>query len=160
MKAKRIILTAIFLIMVFPSPLFAATALPTYEPYQDGEFPSWLNKIRRLEVITLGATALTYPIVGIFAKDGVFDDSTMKGFWTKFGLSAGVGFLIAITDLIIGEVQEKKARDREAAIERGEYTEPVVTLNPNSKEARKLDEMKENYINSQEESVKSSELVK
>ena len=160
MKAKRFLLVVLFLIFVFPSPLFAATVLPTYEPYQDDEFPSWLKKVRRLEVITLGATALSYPIVGIFAKEGPFDDSTMKGFWAKFGLSAGVGFLIAITDLIIGEVQEKKARDKARAIENGEYTEPVITLDPNSKEARKLDELKENYINSTEESVRSSELVK
>ena len=138
-KINKIIASILFLVLICPFPIFAATSLPVYEPYKDEEFPSWLKKIRRLEVITLGATALTYPIVGIFAKTGPFNDSTMKGFWAKFGLSAGIGFVIAIADLIIGEVQEKKERQRQEAIQKGELEVPYVVLDPNSQEAKKLD---------------------
>ena len=141
-KIKRTMAVILFVLLIVPSYIYSATTLPVYEPYTEDEFPSWLQKTRRLEVITLGATALTYPIVGIFAKSGTFDDSTMKGFWAKFGLSAGIGFLIAITDLIIGEVQEAKERDRQRRIEEGEISLPVLTLDPNSEEVKNLERQK------------------
>ena len=141
-KIKKAIIIFLLLSFATPSYVFSSTVLPVYEPYTEDEFPDWLKKIRRLEVITLGATALTYPIVGIFAKSGTFNDSTMSGFWAKFGLSAGIGFVIAITDLIIGEVQEKHERDRQNKIKEGEITVPVITLDPNSSEAQRLDEQR------------------
>lgn len=77
-----------------------------YEPYATSEFPTWSHKLRRAEVITFGATALTFPILNIiFQNTGTtFSDNSTLDFLAKFGIAAGAGLVIAIIDLIIGEV--------------------------------------------------------
>ncbi|HAL18916.1 MAG TPA: hypothetical protein DCO86_04785 [Spirochaetaceae bacterium] len=127
----RIIACAL-LLSVFAMPAFSATKLPDYEPYAEDEFPDWMKKLRRAEVITLGATAMTYPIIGLFTD---FDDSQMEGFWLKFGVSAAAGALIALADYIIGEVHDASkgsASDSDA----------IIVLDPESDEASSLDMMK------------------
>ena len=126
----------IFILILFSISIniFSATSLPSYEPYGENEFPEWAKKLRRAEVITLGATALTYPIMGLIVK---IDDSSMSGFWTKFGISAAAGACIALADYIIGETLQKKAVEK---------NDPIVNLNPNSKEALSLEEMKQNLV--------------
>lgn len=118
---KKII--AIILIFSFLfAPVFAAsTTTPTdademtesereqfrlslgYDPYGSSEFPDWLHKLRRVEVITLGATALTFPILNAALGSVKFSDNDTKDFLAKFGISAGAGLVIAIIDLVIGE---------------------------------------------------------
>ena len=126
----------IFLLFVlFSNNIFAyTTSLPSYEPYEASEFRPWMHKLRRAEVITLGATALTFPVVGLIAK---YDDNTTDGFWKKFAWSAGAGVLIAVADFVIGEVQEKNEKKLK---EKKTYRE----LSPLSPEALKLEEMKKN----------------
>lgn len=77
-----------------------------YEPYGSSEFPDWLHKVRRAEVISLGATALTFPVVNLIfnSTNTTFSSNDTLDFLAKFGISAGAGLLIAIIDLIIGEV--------------------------------------------------------
>lgn len=77
-----------------------------YEPYGSSEFPMWSQKLRRAEVISFGATALTFPILNIvFQSTGTtFSDNSTLDFLAKFGIAAGAGLVIAIIDLIIGEV--------------------------------------------------------
>lgn len=78
-----------------------------YEPYGSSEFPDWLHKVRRAEVISLGATALTFPILNIVfsSTNTTFSNNDTLDFLAKFGIAAGAGLVIAIIDLIIGEVQ-------------------------------------------------------
>ena len=77
-----------------------------YEPYATSEFPSWTHKLRRAEVITFGATALTFPLLNIiFQNTGTkFSNNDTLDFLAKFGIAAGAGLIIAIIDLSIGEV--------------------------------------------------------
>lgn len=82
-----------------------------YEPYSESEFPSWLHKLRRVEVITLGATALTYPILNLALGGVTFSEDSTKDFLAKFGISAGAGLVIALIDLIIGEFVHEATND-------------------------------------------------
>ena len=126
------IISCALLLSLFSSPVFSATKLPDYEPYAEDEFSDWMKKLRRAEVITLGATALTYPIIGLFTD---FDDSQMEGFWLKFGISAAAGALIALADYIIGEVQS-------GSKDSSSDSDVLVVLDPESDEALRLDMMK------------------
>lgn len=118
---KKLIAFLLVFSLLF-SPLFAAATTATndademteaereqfkvsfgYDPYGSSEFPDWLHKLRRVEVITLGATALTFPILNAALGSVKFSDDDTKDFLAKFGISAGAGLVIAIIDLIIGE---------------------------------------------------------
>ena len=118
---KKLIAFLLVFSLLF-SPLFAAATTTTtdademteaereqfkvsfgYDPYGSSEFPDWLHKLRRVEVITLGATALTFPILNAALGSVKFSDNDTKDFLAKFGISAGAGLVIAIIDLIIGE---------------------------------------------------------
>lgn len=84
-----------------------------YEPYKKEEFPDWLHKVRRAEVIALGATALTFPIVNLSTQKVQFSENGTLDFLAKFGISAGAGLVIAIIDLVIGIIQEEAAAANE-----------------------------------------------
>ena len=103
LKVKRLI-CVFFIFSLFIAPLFSATT--DYEPYKENEFPVWLRKLHRAEVISIGATALTYPLVGL-ATNSFLDDSNTADFMKKLGISIGVGAIIALIDFIIGETSEK-----------------------------------------------------
>lgn len=106
---KKAFLT--LLLAIFSFNLFSATQLPKYEPYKESEFPSWLKKIHRAEVIAFGATALTYPVVGL-ATSSIYDDSKTEDFLKKLGISFAAGALISLIDFIIGEVNEKNNKPK------------------------------------------------
>lgn len=75
-----------------------------YEPYTTSEFPDWAHKLRRFEAITLGAGVVTFPILNAATSSVRFSDDSTKDFFAKFGIAMGAGVVIAIIDLIIGEV--------------------------------------------------------
>ena len=100
---KHIIFIIVFLSL--SSNVFAvSTVMPSYMPYSDSEFSPWMKKLRRAEIITLGATALTYPLVGLIpgVKSG-----TDSQFFSRFALAAGAGVVIALVDYLIGEFDNK-----------------------------------------------------
>lgn len=126
---KRIV--AVLLIIAFSLPLLMAATTSTaptnkdademtsaekeqfklsfgYEPYSSSEFPDWLHKVRRAEVISLGATALTFPVINLVfgATNTKFSNDDTLDFLAKFGIAAGAGLVIALIDLIIGEVMD------------------------------------------------------
>ena len=143
---RKLVICLLLLALGFSA--FSATQLPEYVPYGEEEFPEWSRKLRRAEVIALGATAITYPLIGLFAK---FDDSKMDGFLIKFGISAAAGAVIALADYIIGEVNaNSKSKPQE--------NPPVIFLDPESKEALMLEEMKRAAASRESSDNKDSEV--
>lgn len=102
-KLVKKILAIIFFISLLLPPVFSATQLPEYEPYKKEEFKPWMEKLRRAEIIAFGATALTYPIVGLTTSSFI-DDSKPEDFLKKMGISLSLGAVIALVDFLIGEV--------------------------------------------------------
>lgn len=75
-----------------------------YEPYTTSEFPDWAHKLRRFEAITLGSGVITFPILNVAMSSVRLSEDPTKDFFAKFGVALGAGVVIAIIDLIIGEV--------------------------------------------------------
>lgn len=99
------------------------SALP--EPYGPDEFPSWLPKLRRLEIISLGA----FPILLFYTRfafdtarfiDSGFDDDgfdatlapwpfktedsyepTDDEQWTSVGVAAGLSLVFGLVDMLV-----------------------------------------------------------
>lgn len=128
MNIKKVIaIILVFALLI--APLFAATSTTKdademtdeekeqfrlslgYDPYASSEFPDWLHKLRRVEVITLGATALTFPILNAALGSVTFSNDDTKDFLAKFGISAGAGLVIALIDLLIGELTREAIGD-------------------------------------------------
>ncbi|MCR4579685.1 MAG: hypothetical protein K5681_04990 [Treponema sp.] len=126
MKRKNKIIALILFSLIFnlASPLFAADT--TAAPYEDDEFPVFLQDLRRFEIITLGAmpfvtldTSLAYSsyryVKNDFSSDYVpslfgsssFDSDEQIGIvLTALGISVGIG----ITDYIIRLIKRSSSR--------------------------------------------------
>ncbi|HKL60642.1 MAG TPA: hypothetical protein VJ863_12155 [Sphaerochaeta sp.] len=110
MMKKSIVLVMILLFCVSLVPL-ASASLPSYEPYQEDEFPLWTYKLRRAEilffgsfVLTMGVASLTYSLaVNAGWAPPAKDDLT--ALFIQAGIASGLSLGIAVADYIIGEVE-------------------------------------------------------
>ncbi len=130
------------LALSFASYAFAAEsqADTSPSPYEEDEFPLWVNDLRRFEIISLGSlpftmlgTSLVYS--GIMTATGQLPsfpnpfDKTSPSLSTEdqlrvLGIAAGVSIGIGLTDLIITQIKRAKAKRIEASEEeeRGHVT--------------------------------------
>lgn len=112
MMKKTLALMMLLLFCLSLVPLSSAS-LPTYEPYQEDEFPLWSYKLRRAEilffgsfVLTMGVASLTYSLaVNAGWAPPAKDDLT--ALLIQAGIAGGLSLGIAVADYIIGEVETK-----------------------------------------------------
>ena len=112
MMKKTLVLVMLLLFCLSLVPL-ASASLPSYEPYQEDEFPLWSYKIRRAEilffgsfVLTMGVASLTYSLaVNAGWASPAKDDLT--ALLIQAGIASGLSMGIAVADYIIGEVEAK-----------------------------------------------------
>lgn len=114
-KARRfgcMCLFICFVAVLMLQPVCAADQLPAYEPYTQEEFPIWSGKLRRAEILFFGSFPLTLPVTilgyNIATSLGAPPFEATPGIKTtlsQVGIAAGLSFVIALTDFIIGEVR-------------------------------------------------------
>jgi len=113
-----------------PSPTTPATApvLIPAVPYTEKEFPSWTLKLRRAEILTVGAFPLAYLLVGLgydytyYLSNGfpqanapwpvgpgtsqwtmtTQPDLLQKKYITLVGMAVGASLLVAVADWLLG----------------------------------------------------------
>ncbi len=122
---------AIFLsllcLFVFSTQAYSAESSDTEEPepYTEEEFPDWMHRLRRFEIIALGtlpftflATFLVFDIVR-YANSGGDPDYALFGSTNPVPYTTGekigvvvaacsVSFLIAFADYLIGRAREPR----------------------------------------------------
>ncbi|MDD4011632.1 MAG: hypothetical protein PHI83_05765 [Sphaerochaetaceae bacterium] len=98
---KRVL--ASILVLCIALSLSYANELPAYTPYEASEFPQWAHDLRRGETLFFGSLPLAYPVVSLALSAFKAD----LGFWPTIGISAGIALSIAITDYILGIINEK-----------------------------------------------------
>jgi len=116
-----------------PSPTPSPTPAPGTEfanakPYSDDEFPDWALKLRRFEIIAVGAFPIAYLFAGLGydyvyyfsngmpssnapwpAGTGTSSWTTTNNYyqlqrknWTNIGVAAGISLLLATADYLLG----------------------------------------------------------
>ena len=121
-KSRAFGLALLLIFFLFP---LGAQEDDTPEPYVDLEFPTWMNDVRRGEIIFFGSlpftvlfTTLAYQTVDFFydqywgdgdAEWGQLEESDR---FKVLYISLGVSVSIAITDFILGKIfdDDKSAR--------------------------------------------------
>jgi hypothetical protein len=76
-----------------------------YVLYEENEFPEWMQKLRRGEVIFFGAVPLSY----VFVSLGYSIAGQSGKFWPMLGISAGISAAVSLIDFILGEVGGNRA---------------------------------------------------
>ena len=110
MMKKTLVVVFLLFFCLSLVPLSSAS-LPSYEPYQEDEFPLWTYKLRRAEilffgsfVLTMGVASLTYSLaVNAGWAPPAKDDLT--ALFIQAGIASGLSLGIAVADYIIGEVE-------------------------------------------------------
>ncbi|NBK20962.1 MAG: hypothetical protein EOM68_02930 [Spirochaetia bacterium] len=110
MMKKTLVLMLILLFCLSLFPL-SSESLPSYEPYQENEFPLWTYKLRRAEILFFGSFVLTMGVASLtysLAKSAGWvspakDDLT--ALFIQAGIASGLSLGIAVADYIIGEVE-------------------------------------------------------
>lgn len=141
---------AILLLLIFlPGVLFAAEPSIQIEPYREGEFPDWLQDVRRAEIVSLGSlpfttlsATLVYSIYR-YAANGFDKDyfpnplakSSASANLSKdeqigiITVSAGLSVAAGIADYIISAVRRSKndklEEERDAGIAQNVTVTPV-----------------------------------
>ncbi len=92
---KKILALILIICLVFP--VFALD-MKNAEPYKDEEFPKWLRKVRRGEILFFGSLPLTYAATTL----GTSLANKDMEFLPKLGIAAGASALIAIVDYFLG----------------------------------------------------------
>jgi len=107
-KTLLIIVLLLFCLSLFP---LASASLPSYEPYQENEFPLWTYKLRRAEilffgsfVLTMGVASLTYALV-VNAEWAPPPKDDLTALFIQAGIASGLSLGITVADYIIGEVE-------------------------------------------------------
>ncbi len=116
---KKIIVLVLCIVLVLP--VFSdENDQSTPEDYLEEEFPEWVKDLRRSEIIFFGSIPITFLIssLGVSLFDGgmniiegnnFFDaraDTTQDGDERIFYISISLSAVIALSDFILGKVQD------------------------------------------------------
>lgn len=140
---------AILILLVFvPVTIFAVEPTIQIEPYHEGEFPDWLQDVRRAEIVTLGSlpfTTLSTTLVYMFyrygangfsqdyfpnplAKSSESANLTKKEQIGIISVSAGLSLAAGITDFIISRIKRSEQQKLEEKNEAD--TAQNITITP------------------------------
>lgn len=142
-KIRRFV--ALLLLFTVSFSLFANDGKPNVniEGYKEGEqLPSWLNNLRRAEILSLGSLPFTtlsvtfgYSIfkgLGNGFENGIPNplEKDKSGFSTDeqkgvFFTSLGISLIIGITDYIVSTIKDKKS-EKQQIIEQEEQNQAVI----------------------------------
>ncbi len=83
-----------------------------YEPYEEGEFPSWAMELRRADTIFFGSLAITVPVSALcfelanqLGAPGL--GNTSVRLWSEIGTAVGLSLVITGIDWILGMMEKK-----------------------------------------------------
>jgi len=117
-----------------PAPGSALAPAPTAKPYEYDEFPEWMHRVRRFEVVSLGVFPLAFAASGILFDVGRWSGKAVSGSsdaasyaplffapankpgltqddtYAMLGISLGLCISVGIIDLILELSNEETAR--------------------------------------------------